>query len=188
MNKFICLLFSSLIFLFTVTPFNIVLSSEITASPSSEIEEEIKYELPYPGLLPDNPLYFLRIIRDRIVSFLISDPLKKSEFNLLQADKRLNAGIYLLNSSQGDEKKISLAISTISKAENYFGEALHKAKEAQGQGMEIKEIVSRLIDSSRKHQQELSNLEKKSPQKFKDDFANQEKRAAEFQKEAESLI
>src|SRR5260370_38981843 len=64
-----------------------------TATDSSKMD----YQLPYPGILPDNPLYELNALRDRIYGFLISDPLKKSEFDLLQADKRLAVGISLFN-------------------------------------------------------------------------------------------
>ncbi|HSW97310.1 MAG TPA: hypothetical protein VLF89_05800, partial [Candidatus Saccharimonadales bacterium] len=36
--------------------------------------KQIQYDLPYPGLLPDNPLYSLKVLRDKIVEFFISDP------------------------------------------------------------------------------------------------------------------
>ncbi len=190
-KRFIYLFISSLIFLLSFASFNLTFAQEIaseeeTASPSSETKE-IKYELPYPGLLPDSPLYFLRILRDRIVSFLISDPLKKSEFNLLQADKRLNAGIYLVNSSQNKDEKINLAISTISKAENYFHEALQKVKEAKSQGMDVSKILIKMKDSSKKHKQELKNLKQKVPSKFKEDFGREEKRVEGFEKDLEIL-
>src|SRR5690242_14285884 len=53
------------------------------------------YTMPYPGLLPDSPLYSLKVFRDRVISFFISDPLKRSSFDLLQADKRLEGAYYL---------------------------------------------------------------------------------------------
>ena len=178
MMKKICLLaFSLLIFLLS---FNTSFAKDLMATSSSKAE--INYELPYPGLLPDNPLYFLRIIRDKTINFLIADPLKKAEFNLLQADKRLNAGIYLFNKG-----KISISISTISKGENYFEESLEKAKKARHEGMEINEITRKLIDSSKKHQEILKSLEEKSPQNFKSSFDLQLKRVNGFIKEAVSL-
>lgn len=153
----------------------------------SNSEQKVNYELPYPGLLPDSPIYFLRIIRDKTVGFLISDPLKKAEFDLLQADKRLNAGIYLFNSAGRNEKKINLAISTISKAENYFEQAIGKAKEARLEGMEINGITRRLKNSAKKHQEELISLEKRSPQNFKASFEFQLQRVNNFEKEAVAL-
>lgn len=177
MRKIWILAFSLLIFLFS---FNISLAQV------SEVQK-VNYELPYPGLLPDSPLYIFRIIRDRVVSLLISDPLKKAEFNLLQADKRLNAGIYLFDSSKKDEKKINLTISTISKAENYFEEAIQKVKEAGRQGMEIKEITEKLINSAKKHSQELEELAKRTTGSFKANLGTELRRAIGFQKEINSL-
>ena len=179
--KKVCLLaFSLLIFLLS---FNISFAQEITPTPTSLSN----YELPHPGLLSANSLYFLKVARDKTVSFLIVDPKRKAEFNLLQADKRLNAGIYLLNSNP-NEKKINLAISTISKGENYFEEALERVREAGRQGMDVSDIIGRLKDSSRKHQEEVAKLSQKSAQNFKASFEVQRKRAANFEIEAESLI
>ena len=70
-------------------------------STSSAIPK-VEYELPYPGLLPDNPLYYLKAIRDNILKFLIRDPMKKAEFDLLQSDKRLGASYALLKKGNYD--------------------------------------------------------------------------------------
>lgn len=176
----ICLVSSLLIFLLS---FHVSFAKSDLAAAQSDSVQKINYELPYPGLLPDSPIYFLKIIRDKTVGFLISDPLKKAEYSLLQADKRLNAGVYLFNKG-----KIAISVSTISKAQNYFEESLEKAKRVRQEGMEINEIARKLIDSSKKHQKELSLLEKKAPQDFKENFKFQEKRSADFEKEAQSLI
>lgn len=136
----------------------------------------MNYQLPYPGLLPDSPLYFLRVTRDKIISFLISDPLKKAEFNLLQADKRLNAGIYLFNKG-----KIPLAISTISKAENYFSQALDKIGDAKIQGRNIGDLEGRMRNSLKKHEQELKNLSEKASSNFKASFESELKRVTGFE-------
>ncbi len=55
----------------------------------------IEYVLPYPGLLPTHPLYFIKSFRDNIIEMLITDPVSKAEFYVLQADKKLNMGISL---------------------------------------------------------------------------------------------
>ena len=89
-----------------------VLKEATGSSETVSKNKDIEYTLPYPGILPDSPLYFLKTARDKIVSFLISDPLKKAEFNLLAADKRLNSGIFLFNKGK---EKYKLALSTISK-------------------------------------------------------------------------
>lgn len=176
MRKVWLLAFSFLIFLLS---FNISSAQEINPT----LTPQGNYELPYPGLLPDSPIYFLRAIRDKTVSFLISDPKKKAEFNLLQADKRLNAGVYLVT-----KNKIPLALSTISKAQNYFEQAIQKIKEAKSQGMEATEIISRLINSSKKHQEVLKSLAEKFTQNSKASFELQLERASNFEKEVRELM
>lgn len=120
---------------------------------------EIVYTLPYPGILPDNPLYVLKATRDRIVSFFIADPIKKAEFDLLQADKRVQAGLFLLHKEDPD---IPLAISTISKGQNYLHEALAGIAKAQLEEREAKktslsfgDLPDKLYNAARKHNQLL---------------------------------
>jgi hypothetical protein len=179
MQKIYLLIFSSLIFLLSLSlnsPGAYAQLESLPASSSSQPKNQVNYELPYPGLLPDNPLYFLRIIRDKTVGFLISDPLKKSEFNLLQADKRMNAGIYLFNKG-----KIPLSLTTISKAENYFSQALDEVGEARRQRKSVSEIEGRLKDAIVKYQEELGTLVKKSDKNYKAGFENELKRVAGFE-------
>ncbi|PIZ98613.1 MAG: hypothetical protein COX78_02915, partial [Candidatus Levybacteria bacterium CG_4_10_14_0_2_um_filter_35_8] len=92
MKKLLVVFFTLLIFLLS---FQTALA-EKTMSPNPAATMD-NYELPYPGLLPDHPLYFLKMTRDKIIGFFISDPIKKAEFDILQSDKRLSAGVYLLN-------------------------------------------------------------------------------------------
>lgn len=77
--------------------------------------EKVVYELPYPGILPDNPLYFVKIVRDRIIEFLTRDNIKKAQLYLLFSDKRAASALVLVQNG-----KNSLAITTLSKGEKYF--------------------------------------------------------------------
>jgi len=45
------------------------------STPSAQIIN-VQYDLPYTGILPDNPLYFLKALRDNIYGMLITDPIK----------------------------------------------------------------------------------------------------------------
>lgn len=157
---------------------------EATLSADSKMVKSVEYELPYPGILPDNPLYFLKAARDRIVGFLISDPLKKAEFNLLQGDKRLNSAVFLFKKGK---EKYSLALSTASKGENYFEEAIEKAREAKKQGMDTNDILRRLSDSAYKHQEVIKSFEKTAGQDFKKDIVSLEKRTGDFKKQVDLL-
>ena len=97
---------------------------EATQSSQPEIDE---YPLPYPGILPDNPLHFLKALRDRIILMLMSDPVKEAEFNLLTSDKRIYAAQLLADKGKGQLSistlsKIRLVVSAlISACENNFG-------------------------------------------------------------------
>lgn len=191
MGKIIKSLFFILIFTFlALFTSNAAFSQELSikeATESSDIQEKdkkIEYQLPYPGLLPDSPLYFLKALRDAVVDFLISDPLKKADFYLLQADKRLNAGVYLFKIGKS---KYNLAESTISKGENYFEKAISKAIEAKQQGMNIDDISRGLRTSSRKHKEVIKELAANADAKTKESLMALVKRAADFEKKADSL-
>lgn len=155
-------------------------SQSAVQSPTSRIE----YQLPYPGLLPDSPLYFLKTFRDRIIGFLISDPLRKAEFDLLTADKRLNGGVYLFRK---DKSKEDLAFSTISKGENYFGQAISKIREAKKQGIDATFVLKKLSLSLKKHKEVLKELETKVSQKRKEEIKMLEKRGDNFENEVNQL-
>lgn len=166
-----------LLFFFSVAG---VFAQEETISPTPT---PIQYELPYPGLLPDSPLYFLKTARDRIINFLIADPIKKAEFNLLAADKRLQAGVYLFK-KQGKER---LAESTISKGENYFEQAIAQAQQAQQEGRKVSSLGNRLFLAAQKHQEVLKSLEEKSPKHITGRMTLLRERVANFEKQVDSL-
>ena len=140
---------------------------------------ESDYALPYPGLLPDNPLYVAKAIRDGIVRFFISDPKQKASFDLLQADKRLSAALMLSQQQHFDE---SLIIQTISKAENYFSYAIGEVKTAKSQGEEVNGLLDQLRDSSFKHEQVISGVLPKLSSMKKVQLQNELGRVTSFEK------
>lgn len=129
-------------------------------TPTVSITPTPDYPLPYPGLLPDSPLYFLKATRDRVIGFMISDSLKKADFNMLQADKRIGAAVILFDTK--DRENQELAVSTVSKAMNYFEEALQKAREAKKQGESISEIKGRMKRADEMYVYLLQKAQKKS--------------------------
>lgn len=141
----------------SITPVSTV-SAKPTPAP-------IDYTLPYPGLLPDNPLYFLKAARDRLIEFLISDPEKKAEFYLLSSDKRLNTGYYLIL-----KKKNDLGVLYISKSNNYMHMAIINAKNAAERG---KATVQNIKASLKKHEEVVLSLESKVDQKNKSKLADE---------------
>lgn len=113
-----------------------------------------QYVLPYPGILPDHPLYFLKQLRDQILDRLIIDPVRKAEFYILQGDKRLNMGIFLT-----EKGKAALAVQTIGQGEGFMKKAVNGLVAAKAGGREIPaSIVDRLTQSLGKHQEVLEEM------------------------------
>lgn len=134
------------------------------------------YQLPYPGILPDNPLYNLKTLRDKLQSFLISVPSKKAEFDLLQADKRLSTSIAL--SQQG---KYELAETTISKGENYFEDAIKNIKVSKMQGVVIDpSLLTNMELSSRKHKAIIGDMVSKTSGVLQKKFSKDLERMDQF--------
>ena len=117
----------------------------------------IDYQLPYPGILPDSPFYAIKIIRDKVLGFFISNSLKKAEYAISMADVRMSAALAL-----ADQKKdLSLAKTTTSKAQNYLEEAIINIRIAKAQGIDTQDLMKRLNQAKGKHQEMTSQIEKK---------------------------
>lgn len=153
----------SLFFLLMVTLFvfpmtvkaqeNLEIASSVTPTPTPKI---IKYDLAYPGILPDHPLYKLKVLRDKITAAVISDPRKKIDFYLLQTDKGILASAMLV-----DKGKIDLAIQTALKAEHNYtliGQEIYRLRQLPDDS-----FFKKLRTASLKHQEILRSLAKRVP-------------------------
>lgn len=161
------------------TRFQFAFAQEASSPSATPTPPKEEYALPYPGLLPNHPLYFLKTTRDKVISFLIADSYKKAEFNLLQADKRLSAALSLMEKEKGKEQ---IVVSTISKGLNYFEEAIAQSQAAQKEGRDIKDITKKFFASLEKHKEIVGSLKKKAGDSYQDDFAQLEKRIADLTK------
>lgn len=97
----------------------LAVNPEVAAQKTDAVKTKIEYVLPYPGVLPDHPLYMLKRFRDYILEQIIAEPVRKGEFYILQGDKRLHMSLLLLGSN-----KRELAETTTSKAEKYMEKAV----------------------------------------------------------------
>ena len=150
------LLIAFIIIIPFVTYFVLGASDSLVKTP----QEKIAYNLPYPGLLPDSPLYLAKIVRDRITDFLTRDNLKKAELYLLYSDKR--AAMSLLLARKG---KSQLAIDTFSKGEKYFLKIPDLLKSAKKQGGQTpSNFIETLKLSNAKHKELIEELIKILPQ------------------------
>ncbi len=123
-------------------------------SGQAAIVKKPEYLLPYPGILPDHPLYFLKQIRDGILDRLIVDPLRKAEFHVLQADKRLAMGKLLVEQGKG-----ALGETTISKGEKYLERAVSGLAAFKSTGRPVQaSLIDLLTRSMEKHVEVLTAL------------------------------
>ncbi len=99
--------------------------SELVVGEQDNLPVKIEYStqsadlsghlLPYPGILPDNPLYFLKMMRDRSRLWVTTSDDEKIDLLIAYGDKRVGAAYVLAKGN-----KMSLAYETLIKAENYI--------------------------------------------------------------------
>jgi len=115
---------------------------------------EIYYYFAYPGkILPDNPLWFLKVVRDKIWLGITTDLSKKAELNLLFADKRLVSSRMLF-----EKNKPELALSTLTKAEKYLEKAANNEEASRKEGGDTSNLLLRLANASLKHTEVVNEI------------------------------
>jgi hypothetical protein len=140
----------------------------VTTALGSAIEsgtQQSMYQLPYPGILPDHPLYFLKRLRDRIINFLVWDPLKKSDLMLRNGDKNLSMTIALVG-----ENKLGLAVATAKDGQGYIARSIDLLKEARKDGKDTKALAEKLSASLGKHEEVFLQLESRTQGDVRDSF------------------
>jgi len=153
-----------------------------TTPPALPTPASVDYFLAYPGILPGNFLYPLKMVRDRIWLFLTPDPLQKAQTLLLFADKRLGAGKALIEKGKED-----LGITTLSKAEKYLEKALIQGKIAKQKGEDTTTFFNTLEKASQKHQEVLEEIKEKLSEEGKKALEEVIKYPKRIYKEAQEL-
>lgn len=133
-----------------------VVEGTISAIKVSDSENE--YSLAYPGVLPDHPLYFLKMIRDRIQLLVTRDPLKRAELMLHYADKRIAASLVL-----AEKGKSGLAVSTAAKAEKYLEQVVGEVEKADSDNKDTSSFYEKLVQASNKHKKVLVGIKSRVP-------------------------
>ena len=131
----------------------------IRAFEATPAAQTVDYYLPYPGILPDHPLYWLKMVRDRVQLWLTTDSLQRAEKLLLYADKRLGAGWALVEGN-----KPGLGITTLTKAEKYLEQAVNLAQKL-GEGEAEVKFKAKLAKAIKKHEEVLSLIKGKTETK-----------------------
>lgn len=116
--------------------------------------ENIKYELPFPGILPDNFLYKIKAGRDKLWEFLISDLEKKAYFEILMADKRAAAARVLVL----EKNKTDLGISTFSKSFKYLSKAPPIISALRERNFNVNNLIDKLSGAVLKHESVIEEI------------------------------
>lgn len=126
----------------------------------------VEYSLAWPGILPDNRLYKLKVLRNKIIERMIVYPVKKIEFDLLMADKTIYASKLLV-----DKGEIVLGKDTALKGENYYSMLVQDYNHALLKGKKIPVALDKKITlAAMKHQEIFKELENKVKGKDKETF------------------
>ena len=181
MRKFF-LGFLILLTLSFLTSGSVKISAQDTTQTST-VAAKVEYVLAYPGILPDNPLYFLKAARDKLVSFLISDLTKKAEFNLLTSDKRINAAFAL--STRGKE---ALAVSTLSKSNNYLEQVVSSVASAKNSGRDVDIVLHNLKNAIKKHKDVTVAIKSKIDKKLSPQLQKEIQRLENFGRAVDQLL
>lgn len=146
----------------------------------------INYELPYPGMLPDNPLYFLKAIRDGLVKRLINDDMKMARFSMLNAEKRTFAMMLLI-----EKNKDKLAIETMSKGNNYLDDSINAIKKyhkSHPKSADVKPFLLQLDASVLKILEVQNDIKESVDDSYRNQYINENKRTAAIEQNVKSLL
>ncbi len=152
-------LFTTPVVAATATPKpTVMMEKTATTTPTMEVQTEVmtkvEYTLPYPGILPDHPLYFLKRLRDQILEKLIADPIRKIEFFMLQSDKGVNTGVFL-----AAKQNTELSGEAMLRAKTYFEQAVDLAASLKSQGKEVPAyLLERFTNAGAKYKEVLTDL------------------------------
>lgn len=149
----------------------------------SVMPAKVEYALPYPGILPDHPLYFLKDLRDLIFERLIADPVRKTEFYILQADKRMNMAVFLKEKGKED-----LALESLEKSKMFMEKGIQTATSLKSQGKEVPAYIrEKFTNALAKHSEVVSDLVGKSSESAREKFVNVQNQLKDLQAQANEL-
>ncbi len=134
-----------LLFLFTFQSKVMALQGAVSVSSG-----EAKYDLPYPGVLPDSPWYFFKVIRDNVTLFLVRKQPEKAFYEVFLADKRMAAAQALF--ARG---KFPLAAVTAMKAEEYLRSVVEGG---QFRGKDKDNLAAKIVVSQIKHREIIREI------------------------------
>jgi hypothetical protein len=170
MFKRLLVIFLVFLFAFTILFISVLRSASVKYSYKLEgadktdsnivgLNEELEgifidYYLPSPGpILPDNPLWKVKALRDKLWLVITTKKENKVLLYLLFADKRLVAAKMLYEKGNYD-----LGFTTLSKAEIYLKQASDEEVKIRSGGVDTLNLATRIVKASYKHRQVIKQI------------------------------
>lgn len=117
------------------------------------MDQEVHYYLPYPGILPDHPLYWVKMLRDKVREMVTSSQSGKVDLWMSMADKRLGAAKALIEGN-----KVELGTQTAAKSTAYLRQAVSGLEQLKSEGTNVGERANNMERETLKHAQILDEL------------------------------
>lgn len=157
MNKFlsVCVIVFAIFFI----PVFTIMAQEPDFQETKEATPT--YTLPYPGILADNPLYKIKLLRDKIWFSLVQDQDEKAKLYLLFADKKIAMALAL-----AQKGNYSLAQETALKGENELTQLTFFYKIGAVKPDEA--FYNTLLRASKKHQETFAEIQSIVPENEKE--------------------
>lgn len=135
----------------------------VQATTTEDNKISIDYSLPYEGkILPDNALWYLKALRDKIWLTITRNTSRKAELLLLFSDKRLLSAKALF-----EKNKAEIALTTLSKGEKYLEQANFLTIQNKAKGNDTTAFEIKLANAALKHRQIIENLVAIAPENIK---------------------
>lgn len=125
-GTFLYMLFKKLTTFAFLILFGVFLVNPTYANSNLNLKE---HTLPYPGILPDNPLFLIKSLRDKVMLFSVRDFEKKVELYLALSNKHLSNAVTLINKNKSD-----LGYEEIEKSQEKFLNIPYLIKDIYDQG------------------------------------------------------
>ena len=177
--KKILLVSGAFIFATVILLVSIFNSSSITYSLSKSPEPALngikapdsESKVPYMGnVLPDSPLWGLKVLRDKIWFGVTTSHLRKAQLALLFSDKRI-----LMTKVLFEKGKPDIALSTFLEGEKYLVTAVNEEKNARSQGVNTDDFLMKLASSAAQHKVIMDGLMYLVPDDIKPEVIEVEK-------------
>lgn len=133
---------------------NVLLTLRPVYADQLEDSDTLSYHLPEIGILPGNPFYVFRVMRDFIWLRLTTDPVAKTKLLGHMADKKMAEAVALMGNS-----KLKLTYESVSEAAAYLEEMRLSLNNIKGQKDVAKDLGLQMLRSGRAYAMIISNFQ-----------------------------